>query len=277
MGFQSMDNDWTYRYFVEKAELFRVVMDSKDMISRGRSLALAIARYLREYGLERARILDVGCGTGRVAIPLAKLGYEVVGIDISPRFIEIASQRAEEHGVKDKVKFIVCDARVMSHCLAAFQPFDVILFVWSTVLGYYDVETDIQVLRAASAISSPNALLIIAETASKDFISFLSNFVGGFRWYIEYDEHVVIESPIYNPTTGELLTKLLFYKKERNRDLKFLDEAHFKIKLYTLDELINIAKQAGWCFQEALRSFLNREPYRTLGALNVVLRKCSES
>ena len=34
---------------------------------------------------ERGRLLDLGCGQGRNAIPLAQLGYEVTGMDISNR------------------------------------------------------------------------------------------------------------------------------------------------------------------------------------------------
>ena len=41
-----------------------------------------------------ARILDVGCGTGRHARSLATRGYRVHGIDISERFVAIASQDA---------------------------------------------------------------------------------------------------------------------------------------------------------------------------------------
>ena len=39
------------------------------------------------------RILDVGCGTGRVSIPLQEKGYDVVGVDISPRMVEQATQK----------------------------------------------------------------------------------------------------------------------------------------------------------------------------------------
>jgi len=42
------------------------------------------------------RILDVGCGTGRWSIRLAKMGGIVTGIDISQEMIELAKQRANE-------------------------------------------------------------------------------------------------------------------------------------------------------------------------------------
>jgi SAM-dependent methyltransferase len=43
---------------------------------------------------EGGRILDLGCGTGGHAIPLARTGYQVTGIDNSKRMVEIAAQKA---------------------------------------------------------------------------------------------------------------------------------------------------------------------------------------
>ena len=269
-----MERNWTHRYFIERADLFKIVMDSREMARRGKRLAEALARYLRLRGIPKGKVLDVGCGPGRVAIPLAKLGYDVIGIDISPSYIEIANSRVKEENLSGKAWFQICDAREMVKCLKDLAPFDVILFVWSTVLGYYDMKTDKEILRQALELAHRDTLLIVADTASKDFISFLSNFVGGFTWFTEYDDYVVVEHPIYNPVTGELLTKQTFYKK-KNRDLIFLGEAYFKIRLYTLDELVSIAKEAGWCLIEALKSFASGETYRTLGALNVVMKPCT--
>ncbi len=44
-----------------------------------------------------ARILDAGCGTGRIAIRLAELGYAVVGVDVDPTMLDVA--RAEAPGL----------------------------------------------------------------------------------------------------------------------------------------------------------------------------------
>ena len=44
---------------------------------------------------EGGRVLDLGCGTGGHAIPLARAGYQVTGIDNSKRMVEIAAQKAE--------------------------------------------------------------------------------------------------------------------------------------------------------------------------------------
>jgi len=51
------------------------------------------------------RILEVGCGDGFEAITLALRGANVVGVDISPRAIEVARERARLHGVADRAHF----------------------------------------------------------------------------------------------------------------------------------------------------------------------------
>jgi SAM-dependent methyltransferase len=43
-----------------------------------------------------ARILDAGCGTGRVAIRLAELGYDVTGVDVDTSMLDVARRHAPE-------------------------------------------------------------------------------------------------------------------------------------------------------------------------------------
>jgi SAM-dependent methyltransferase len=44
-------------------------------------------------------ILDLGCGTGRVALHLARHGHEVYGVDIAPELVAVARERAEAEGL----------------------------------------------------------------------------------------------------------------------------------------------------------------------------------
>jgi 2-polyprenyl-3-methyl-5-hydroxy-6-metoxy-1,4-benzoquinol methylase len=58
--------------------------------------------------LEGSSILDVGCGTGRHSVELAKCGYKVTGIDLSPGMLAEAQKAADEHQVG--IEFIQADA-----------------------------------------------------------------------------------------------------------------------------------------------------------------------
>jgi len=53
-----------------------------------------ISQLLDERGITRARILDLACGTGTLAVELANCGHLVRGIDISPQMIEIAKSKS---------------------------------------------------------------------------------------------------------------------------------------------------------------------------------------
>ena len=56
-----------------------------------------------------ARVLDLGCGDGTTAVPLAQLGAEVVGIDIASNLVAAGKKRAAEAGLK-RLKFQEGDA-----------------------------------------------------------------------------------------------------------------------------------------------------------------------
>jgi len=57
-------------------------------------------------------ILELGSGTGRVTIPLAKAGHKMTGLDISPPMVKRACDKATEQGVS--VEFQVADCRNFS-------------------------------------------------------------------------------------------------------------------------------------------------------------------
>lgn len=56
-----------------------------------------------------ATILDVPCGTGRLAEPLLEAGFQVIGMDISPAMVDVASRKLATYG--DRFQTIVGDLR----------------------------------------------------------------------------------------------------------------------------------------------------------------------
>ncbi len=54
-------------------------------------------------------LLELGCGTGRLLIPLAQAGYAVTGVDLSPEMLRIAGAKAESAGVAERVTLVQGD------------------------------------------------------------------------------------------------------------------------------------------------------------------------
>ena len=60
--------------------------------------------FLKEYLPDKGLILDAGGGPGRYTIELAKLGYDVTLLDLTPRLLEIAKRKIKRAEVQDRVK-----------------------------------------------------------------------------------------------------------------------------------------------------------------------------
>jgi SAM-dependent methyltransferase len=64
--------------------------------------------YLEEAG-KGGRVLELACGTGRLTVPIAQRGVEIVGIDSSPTMLEIARAKAAKSGAP--ATFVQADMR----------------------------------------------------------------------------------------------------------------------------------------------------------------------
>jgi SAM-dependent methyltransferase len=110
-----------------------------------------------EIGGDRSvEILDIGCGTGRHAIELARRGYKVTGIDLSPSQIERARAKAAAAGVAPG--FRVGDARALP-----FGPeFGLALIICEGAFSLMETdEMNFEILRGAARALRPGGKLIM--------------------------------------------------------------------------------------------------------------------
>ena len=71
--------------------------------------------YLEEAGAACGPVLELGCGTGRVAIPIAQSGVETVGIDSSAAMLDVARGQARRLGLgDDSLRLVHADMRNLS-------------------------------------------------------------------------------------------------------------------------------------------------------------------
>jgi 2-polyprenyl-6-hydroxyphenyl methylase/3-demethylubiquinone-9 3-methyltransferase len=75
--------------------------------------------------LASLRVLDIGCGGGILAEPLARLGAEMTGIDATPQAIDAAKAHAKAMGLE--INYMCCTAEALAEtCAAEGQKFDLI-------------------------------------------------------------------------------------------------------------------------------------------------------
>ena len=71
-----------------------------DLIMGRYATGIFLEFYRRQVSLYGQPVLELACGTGRLTIPLAESGAEVVGLDISPQMLALAEVKTRERNVR---------------------------------------------------------------------------------------------------------------------------------------------------------------------------------
>ncbi len=125
--------------------------------------------------LSGLRILDIGCGGGLVAEPLARLGADVTGVDAAVRNIGVASLHAEQSGLS--IDYRAGSAEALAE---AGESFDVVL-----ALEIIEHVADVELFTAAvSRLARPGGLVVVA-TMNRTLKAFAMAIVGAeyvLRW-----------------------------------------------------------------------------------------------
>ncbi len=259
-----MHSDWTKGFFIDKAHLFLRIMNLHWEVAEAE--AKGIAKILSKHGVSKGKILDLMCGNGRIAVNLAKLGYEVVGIDFSSLYIEDAKRKARDHNVEKNTRFVLGDIRELDSVVNE-SGFDAVINVWTSI-GYYDEKTDEEMFSKAAELSKDNAILVIVNTASRD--SILRTFMP--RSISCWEDLVVIEDHEFNKFTSRMKSIWIFYER-RGEDLIYIDKLELNLRLYSIHELYNLLKKASWEIIETYKSLRTLEQGGPTDPINIVAKK----
>lgn len=115
-------------------------------------------------------VLDVACGTGQLAIPAARIGANVTGIDLAEEWIEQGRARAADEGLD--VRFDVGDAEAMPYPDASF---DVVLSMIGVMFAPRPELATAELLR----VCRPGGRIILGNWAPEGFVGDFFRTVGG--------------------------------------------------------------------------------------------------
>lgn len=110
----------------------------------------------------KARILELACGSGRLALPLLKAGFRVTGLDLSAKMLEIARQKvaAEPPELAQRSRFLQGDMRDLDATLGS-EEFDLIFIGINSFQHLLTQEDQLACLRSVRRHLAPAGLFII--------------------------------------------------------------------------------------------------------------------
>lgn len=162
-----------------------------------------IAASMRDSGEELVRrlgitkgleVLDLGCGDGTTAVPAARLGAEVLGVDIARNLVEAGNRRAHEEGLTN-LRFKEGDASALGEI--SDQSFDLVVSIFGAMFAPrpFDVAKEmVRVTRPGGRIvmgnwipGDPTLVAQILRISSSYSPPPLEGFVSPMTWGIVDD------------------------------------------------------------------------------------------
>jgi SAM-dependent methyltransferase len=137
-------------------------------------------------------LLELGCGTGRVLIPLAADGQRITGLDVSAAMLAAARAKADAAGLRDRVNLVQGDMRdfgLPTRFALAFIPIN-------TFMHCYDGGEQLACLRSIRRHLQPGGRLVI-DVYHPDLQALL-----------ESDGRLGSEGTVLDPATGHTIHRL---------------------------------------------------------------------
>jgi ubiquinone/menaquinone biosynthesis C-methylase UbiE len=200
-------------------------------------------------------LLDVPCGYGRHAIPLARAGYRVTGVDRSPTLLAEAQRRAGDDGPA----LVEADYRELPF---EDESFDAALNLF-TSLGFYGDDEDVRALTEIGRVLRPRGRLVI-ETMHRDRL------VQGFHeqdWRLVGEGRLLLEQRTFDAASGVAQTTQTLIDTTGERDSR-----SFSVRVYTATELVAMLMRAGFAEAKCYGD-LDGGPFGTRTRLVIVARR----
>lgn len=163
------------------------------------------------------RILDLGCGTGRHLVPLACVGYQMVGVDSSKNMLDILRSKLQKDHMQADV--IEADAAALPRFK---QPFDGVICFWNSFCEMATTqERALKIFTSVFQSLKKDGIFILEQSNPETFdpatIEYHSRFEDDGKSY-ETFFHVLS----YSPETHTSVSDEKIVVREKNKPAKTL-------------------------------------------------------
>ncbi len=194
--------------------------------------------------LHGAKVLDVPCGGGRLALEMAARGYQVTGVDINAKLLEIARGSGQEQNLD-----VTWECRDMRE-LPWKGEFDAAFCFWSS-FGYFDEFGNAEFLRAVSRSLKLGATFLLDTPLIE---TRLPEMEAQERVWWPVGDLLALEERSFDHVTSRVESIWTVIKDGKT------EQKTLSLRLYTYHELTRLLESVGFGNHQAYGS-LDWEPY----------------
>lgn len=218
--------------------LYYDIAFSWDPMSEIQTLRRAMDEYLDR---PAARLLEPGCGTGRLLVPLAMYGHHITGYDHNRAMLNFARDKITGTGLSDRISLIQGD---FEH--AAFvNTFDVAYNFIGSIGHLIEDRRIVNHLRATAATLGPGGIYVVQLACLwEDQADYEPNDWTAQRDDISVDVHWEIEEIDLAQRRTKELSRLTI----THGDLQFVHEDRYPMRLWLYEDWIDLVDRTG-CLQ----------------------------
>ncbi|MDF5727866.1 MAG: class I SAM-dependent methyltransferase [Rhizonema sp. PD38] len=212
-------------------------------------------------------ILELCCGTGRIAIPLAEKGWQVTGIDVSASMIEAAKRKSS------KVRWLEADARNFD----IEEKFSLIIFPLNSICHLLTIEDLELCFHSVKKHLKPEGRFIV-DTFNYYTEAGLKDLWDDYPYlYSAYQDPggkgtVVVTAAARFDLTEQICHQKLFFKLIEHQK-EFVEEVTYR--LYHPNELEALLKYNGFAIETKLGNY-NKEPFTSSSPNFTIISKLKE-
>ncbi len=209
------------------------------------------------------KILDAGCGPGRISVELALQGAEVTGVDIIEPFLEAAKESANDEGVS--LNLLNADLRLFCELHPEMrESFDAAINLY-TSFGYCDTEEEDTTILKNIFDSLKSGGIFILECTSRE--SAIKYFTEG-EWFERAGKTVLTEFTVVGAWEG-LNSKWILIDQKTGKRI----EHCFVQRLYSAAELCKTLRKIGFSSAQVLGGFDGEQYDQNLKTMVIVAKK----
>jgi SAM-dependent methyltransferase len=161
--------------------------------------------YLNQAQTASGPVLEIGCGTGRVTIPLAAAGVDIIGLDVSGSMLEEAERKADEQGLK--LTWVEADGRSFD----LGRSFALIIMPFNTLQFFRDAASLEQIFnrvrthlrpdgRFVFDVFNPQVAFLVADPAKRYERARYSDPHGGGEVVLEETREYIADRQVVRST-----------------------------------------------------------------------------